>query len=370
MSEPIKKMKVGIIGTGNISWAYFEGLKLYPFIEVAACADMNMDSAKEKAAKYNIPKVCSVDELLADSSIEIVINLTIPKAHAPVNLRILEAGKHAYCEKPFALNREEGRTVLELAKKKGLRVGCAPDTFLGPGQQLARKLLDDGWIGRAIGGTAHMICHGHESWHPSPEFYYEVGGGPLFDMGPYYINALINLLGPVKRVTSSAQTSFATRTITSEPKKGKVVKVETPTHIASIMDFHNGAVVTLLTSFDVWAGNLPNIEIFGTEGSMSVPDPNGTGGTVKVIRPGMPEWLAMPPLHAEPGCRGIGVADMAMAIWNNRPQRMTGELGFHALDIMQSILDASATGKHIILESACERPKALPPGMAQGQVDA
>ncbi len=369
ISIPENKMKIGIIGTGNISGAYFEGLKLYPFIEVAACADMNMDSAKEKAAKYNIPKVCTVDELLADKEIEIVINLTIPKAHAPVNLKILEAGKHAYCEKPFALNREEGQQVLDLAKKKGLRVGCAPDTYLGPGQQLARKLLDEGWIGRPIGGVAHMICHGHENWHPSPEFYYEVGGGPLFDMGPYYINALINLLGPVKRVTSSAQTSFPTRTITSEPKKGKVFKVETPTHIASILDFENGACVTLLTSFDVWAGNLPNIEIFGAEGSMSIPDPNGTGGTVKVMRPGQKEWLEIPHLHAEPGFRGIGVADMAKAIWNNRPQRMSGELGFHALDIMQSILDASATGKHITLGSTCPKPKALPSGMPQGQVD-
>ncbi|MDX2227696.1 MAG: Gfo/Idh/MocA family oxidoreductase [Verrucomicrobiae bacterium] len=367
--SPIPKTKIGIIGAGNISWAYFEGCKLYPCLEIAACADLDISRAKAQIEKFGAGKACSVDELLADPEIKIVINLTIPKAHAPVNLQILNAGKHAYCEKPFAVNREEGRAVLELARQKNLLVGCAPDTYLGPGGQLARKLLDEGFIGRPIGGVAHMICHGHESWHPAPEFYYEVGGGPLFDMGPYYLNALINLLGPVRRVTSSAQVSFPTRTITSQPKHGKVIQVETPTHIASILDFHNGAVVTLLTSFDVWHGTLPNIEIFGSEGSMSVPDPNGTGGIVKVFRPGQKDWLEMPHLHPEPGFRGIGVADMVSALHNKRAPRMSADLGYHALDVMQSILDASATGRHIELQSTCTRPNALPSGMAQGQID-
>ncbi|MDZ4817071.1 MAG: Gfo/Idh/MocA family oxidoreductase [Verrucomicrobiota bacterium] len=369
MATSLPKTKVGIIGTGAISGAYFDGLKLYSNIEVSACADLDTARAKSVAEKYGIAKACSVEELLADKEIQIVINLTIPKAHAPVNMQILNAGKHAYCEKPFATNKDEGQKVLDLAKLKNLFVGCAPDTYMGPGQQLARKLLDDGFIGQPIGGVCNMICHGHESWHPSPEFYYEVGGGPLFDMGPYYINALINLLGPVKRVTSSAQTSFAERTITSQPKHGKVVKVETPTHISAVLDFHNGCVISMLMTFDVWGSTLPNIELYGTGGSMSIPDPNGTGGVVKLSRPGTDGWHSVPHLHADCGFRGFGVADMAAAIHLKRTPRMANELGFHALDVMQSILEASEQGRHIEIKSTCPRPKAVPAGMRQGQVD-
>jgi len=282
----------------------------------------------------------------------------------------LKAGKHAYSEKPFAVNREEGKKVLDLAGKKKLFVGSAPDTFLGGGIQTCRKLIDDGWIGKPIASSAFMTCHGHESWHPSPEFYYEVGGGPMFDMGPYYLSALVNLLGPVKRVTGVTKIGFTERTITSKPKYGKKVKVEIPTHIAGVMDFANGVVGTILMSFDVWAAELPHIEIYGTEGTLSVPDPNGTGGPVKIRKAGMENWADVPLTHGyTEGSRGIGVADMAYAMRSGRAYRANGELAFHVVDIMQAIHEAAAEGKHINLKSTCKQPAPLPLGLIKGQLD-
>jgi predicted dehydrogenase len=214
-----------------------------------------------------------------------------------------------------------------------------------------------------------MTCHGHESWHPSPEFYYEVGGGPVFDMGPYYITALVNLLGPVRRVTGSARVSFPERTITSEPKKGKVVAVEVPTHIAGVLDFENGAVVTMIMSFDVWRASLPCIEIYGSEGSLSVPDPNGFGGPVRLYKPGDEGWgdVEIPFAHVE-NARGIGAADMASAILSGRAHRANGELAYHVLDIMHALHDASRTDRHVRMESTCARPDPLPEDLAEGHV--
>jgi predicted dehydrogenase len=356
-----QKVKIGVIGCGNISPAYFRGCSYFGILETVACADLDMDRAVARAKEFGVPRACTVDELLADPEIEIVVNLTVPKAHATVAIQALEAGKSVYSEKPLALTREEGRKVLELAKSKGLRVGNAPDTFLGAGIQTCRKLIDDGYIGEPIGAFAAMMCHGHESWHPDPEFYYEVGGGPMFDMGPYYLTALLVLMGPVARATGSARITFPERTITSQPKRGKKVKVEVPTHIAGVMDFSSGAIGTITTSFDVWAANLPCIEIYGTEGSLSVPDPNGFGGPVRAWRNG--EWKEIPHAfpYTSPG-RGVGVADMAYAIRNGRPHRANGELAYHVLDLMHAFHDASATGKHVEIESTCERPAMLPTG--------
>jgi len=215
---------IGIIGCGSISNAYFGACKRFPLLQVAACADIDLERAKAKAAEHGVGRACTVDEMLADPAIQIIVNLTIPKAHAEVDLRILNAGKHVFSEKPFAISREEGKAIVELAKKKNLRVGCAPDTVMGCGVQTCRKYIDEGVIGKVIAGNAFMLCGGHETWHPSPEFYYEVGGGPMFDMGPYYLHALITLLGPVKRVSGVANTTFPERTITSQPKRGKVVR--------------------------------------------------------------------------------------------------------------------------------------------------
>jgi predicted dehydrogenase len=363
----MKPVRVGVIGCGNISDIYFTNGSKLDAIEITACADLFMDRAKAKAELYGI-KALSVDELLSHPEIEIVLNLTIPKAHAEVGMAALSAGKNIYGEKPLAITRADGKAMLDLAKSKGLRVGSAPDTFLGAGIQTCRKLIDDGWIGTPVAATAFMMCPGHESWHPDPEFYYKLGGGPMFDMGPYYLTALINLIGPVVRVTGSAKMTRAERLITSEPKKGTRVAVEVPTHVAGIVDFASGAVGTIITSFDVWAAELPRIEIYGTEGSLSVPDPNTFGGPVKIFRNG--EWKDVPLSHGNAeNSRGLGVADMASAIRSDRPHRANGDMAYHVLDIMHAFHDASSQEKHVRLESTCERPSALPMNLRPGAVD-
>jgi len=357
----MKPVKIGVIGCGNISGIYLQADKKFDILKIVACADLIKARATAKAKEHGIPKACSVKQLLEDPEIEIVVNLTVPKAHAEVSLAALKAGKHVHCEKPLALTRESGRQILDLAKKSGLRVGAAPDTVLGAGIQTARKLIDDGWIGEPVSATAFMQCHGHESWHPSPEFYYQKGGGPLCDMGPDYLTALVTLLGPVKRVCGATRVTFPQRTITSKPKYGKVVKVEVPTHVAGIMDFKNGAIGTIVTSFDVWAHTLPCLEIHGTTGSMCVPDPNSFGGPVKVRRAGAPEWKEIPLPHPYPeNSRGIGVADMAYALRSGAPHRTNGQLAYHVLDIMCPIHEASEQGRHILLESDCESPAPMP----------
>jgi len=367
----MEKTKVGIVGCGNISWIYLKTCKAFENLDTVACADIVPERAQARAKEFGIPRACSVEELLDDPEIRIVLNLTIPKAHFPVALAALKAGKSVHNEKPLTLAREEGRKLLATAKRKGLRVGAAPDTFLGAGLQTCRKLIDDGAIGQPIGATAFMLCHGHESWHPDPEFYYKPGGGPMFDMGPYYLTALVSLMGPVRRVTGSARITFAERTITSQPKNGTKVQVEVPTHVAGVMDFANGAVGTIITSFDVWASVLPCIEIYGTEATLSVPDPNGFGGPVRLRRPGDKDWREMPLTHSyADNSRGIGVADMAAAIRSNRPHRAGGDMAYHVLDIMHAFHDASAGGKHVNLKSTCERPKPLPMGLKEGQIDA
>jgi predicted dehydrogenase len=365
----MRTIKVGVIGCGNISGAYFGAAKRFPVIEVVACADLDPARARAKAQEFGIARALSVEELLADPEIEIAINLTIPLAHAEVALASLKAGKHAYAEKPFAVARAEGQRVVDLAAEKALLIGCAPDTFLGGGIQTARKLIDDGAIGKPVAAAAHMMCHGHESWHPDPEFYYKKGGGPMFDMGPYYLTALVNLLGPVSSVSGAATTTFTERLITSQPKSGTKVAVDVPTHITGIMQFAEGAVGTITTSFDVWSARLPCIEIYGTEGSLSVPDPNGFGGTVEIARPGA-EWQSVPLTHGyTENNRGIGVADMACALQSGRPHRASGALAFHVLDIMESIHDSWDQRQWVDLGSTCAKPAALPVGLTPGELD-
>lgn len=364
-----KKAKVGVIGCGNISGIYFKNGKWLESIDIVACADLVPDRAKARAAEFSIPRACTVQELLADPDIEIVINLTIPIAHAEVAFAALEAGKCVYNEKPLAISREDGRKMLELAKSKGLLVGCAPDTFMGGGLQTCRKLIADGAIGEPVAVSAFMLCHGHESWHPDPEFYYKVGGGPMFDMGPYYITALVSLIGPIRRVTGSARITFPERIITSQPKNGTKIKVDVPTHVAGVMDFANGAIGTLVTSFDVWSNRMPNIEIYGAEGSLGVPDPNGFGGPVLLRRAGEKEWSDVPLTHIyADNSRGIGVADMAYALRSGRPARASGQLAYHVLDVMHAFHDASHEGKHIELTSGY-RPAPLPVGLTHGKLD-
>ncbi|MBM4142226.1 MAG: Gfo/Idh/MocA family oxidoreductase [Lentisphaerae bacterium] len=365
-------IKVGIVGCGNISGIYFRMMReVYGHIlDLAACADLDPQRARAKAAENPGVKAMTVGKLLKDPGIRIVVNLTIPKAHYAVAMKALKAGKHVYGEKPLTVTRAQGRRLLALAKEKNLLVGNAPDTFMGGGIQTCRKLIDDGLIGDPVGATAFMMCHGHESWHPDPEFYYEKGGGPMFDMGPYYLTALVNLLGPVRRVTGSARISFPTRTITSAKKHGKVVPVEVPTHVAAVMDFANGAIGTLVTSFDVWAHDLPCIQVYGSKGSLQVPDPNGFGGPVKMRLQGEREWKEVALTHVADINRGTGVADMACALLRpGRPHRASGALAFHVLDIMHAVHEASLKGRHVMLGSSCARPPALPAGLARGALD-
>jgi predicted dehydrogenase len=364
----MQKTKIGIIGCGNISNAYFSGCKKFDILEIAACADLDLELARAKAKEHGVPRACTSKELLADPAIQIVVNLTIPQAHFEVDLAALEAGKSVHSEKPLTLVRDEGLSVIKLAAAKRLRVGCAPDTFLGGGIQTCVKLINDGWIGQPVAATAFMLCRGHESWHPAPEFYYKLGGGPMFDMGPYYLTALVALLGPIRRVTGLTRMTFPRRLITSQPKSGTWVDVEVPTHIAGMMEFANGAIATLVTSFDVWGGNVPCIEIYGTDGTLSVPDPNAFGGPVKIRRAGASAWSEIPLTHGE-NSRGISVADLAYALRSGRPHRASGQLALHVLDAMQSFHEASDQGRHVDLKNTCDRPEPLPLGLAPGHLD-
>jgi predicted dehydrogenase len=367
----MKKVKVGVVGCGNISGIYLQAPKTFDILDIVAVADLDQERAKAKAEEYSIPKAYTVEEMLADPEIEIVINLTIPKAHAEVCLAALEAGKHVYVEKPLAVNLEDGKKILDTAKLKGLRVGCAPDTFLGGGLQTCRKLIDDGWIGEPVAATAFMMSNGPEGWHPDPEFFYQKGGGPMFDMGPYYLTTLVNLIGSVKRVTGSTRVSFPERTILSQPKYKQKIQVNTPTHIAGVLDFHNGAIGTMITSFDVFGGSqLPRIEVYGTTGTLSVPDPNTFGGPIYVRRQGEDKWTEIPMTHGfTDNSRGIGVADMAYAILNNRPHRANGELAYHVLELIHAFHLASDQGSHYELSSNCERPEAFPVGLSKNTLD-
>lgn len=365
-------LNIGIIGCGKISNAYFDGLSLFPdLVKVLACSDLDLERAKAKAAEKNIPKAFSTEALLQDPEIDLVVNLTIPLVHAEVNTAALNAGKHVYCEKPFSVTVEEGKKVIALAAQKNLRVGTAPDTFLGSGLQTCRWLIEQGKIGQPIAGTSFMVCRGHESWHPSPEFYYLSGGGPLFDMGPYYIAALVHLMGPVKGVSASVKSSFPTRTITSEPQKGKVIPVETPTHYSGTLDFANGAIVTMIMSFDVWSHHLPRLEIYGTEGSLSCPDPNcfHEENSILMKLGSEQEWENIPLLHPHRVGRGMGVVDMVQAIQNNRPHRCNGDLGLHIVEIMEAFESSSLMGKHIEIQSTCPQPQALPSDLKTGEID-
>lgn len=360
MSET-KPVAVGVIGCGNISGAYMRMLKTLPIVQVAACADLRMEAAQAMAEQYGVPRVLSVEALLADPSIEIVLNLTIPQAHGEIALAALAAGKSVYNEKPLALTRDEGRQMLAMAAEKGLRVGGAPDTFLGGGLQTCRELIDAGAIGAPVAATAFMMSRGHEHWHPNPVFYYQKGGGPMFDMGPYYLTALVSLLGPVQRVSGATRITRSQRTITSQPRYGEVINVEVPTHVAGLLDFAAGPIGVIITTFDVQASTLPWIEIYGTAGTLAAPDPNTFGGPVRLRLAGDSEWKEVPVTRPyTENSRGLGLADMAEGIRTGRAHRATGELAYHVLDIMHAIHDASAESRHVLLESTCARPDAMP----------
>lgn len=365
MTEPVR---IGLIGCGVISNAYLRASRTFPILDFVGCADID-PAASERCEENHGVRAQSVDELLRRDDIEVILNLTIPAAHVSVNIDALSAGKHAYCEKPFGLDPDEGMSVLKLAEQNGLRVGCAPDTFLGGGHQTVRSLIDQGRIGVPLSGTAFMMGHGHESWHPSPEFYYQKGGGPLFDMGPYYITALVNSLGPVKRVAAITGRGFETRTITSRPKYGTAVEVEVDTHTAGVLEFHNGAIVTVVMSFDVWRHSNRFIEIHGTDASLSAPDPNGFGGQPQ-LADSQNQWTDQELSHGYVGnMRSIGLADMCQAIRTGREHRASGALAYHVLEIMDAFGRSSVSGEHTVLASKPNRPAALPAELTEGELD-
>ena len=326
-----------------------------------ACSDLVLERAQEQAEAYGVPKACSPEELLADEEVEIVLNLTVPVVHAEVSMRALEAGKHVYTEKPLAVSLEDGWRMLEVATERDLLIGCAPDTFLGGGLQTCRQVLDEGIIGEPVAVSALMLTHGPEDWHPNPDFYYQPGAGPMFDMGPYYLTALTTLMGPVRRVTGSARATFPERMITSEPLAGTTITVNTPTHVAGVMDFESGAVGTLVTTFDVWSESQSRIDLYGTEGTLSLPDPNFADGPVRLWRSDEDAWTEVPLTHPYSGnSRGIGLADMAQAVRSGRPPRASGELGMHVLDVIHAFLDSSERGEHVAVGSSFQRPEPLP----------
>ena len=358
---------IGLIGCGTISGAYLRAAATFDVLNFVGCADIEPAAAGRAEEAFGVPAM-PVETLLARDDVEVILNLTIPAAHTAVNLAALEAGKHAYCEKPFGLDVAEGRRVLATAAAAGLRVGCAPDTFLGGGHQTVRGLIDAGAVGKPVAGTAFMMGAGHESWHPNPAFYYQPGGGPLFDMGPYYLTALVHALGPVRRVAAITARGRDTRTIGSKPRAGEIIDVDVDTHAAGTLEFRNGCVVTVVMSFDVRLHSNRFIEIHGVDASLSAPDPNGFGGQVRVSNGR--EWEERPLTHGyTANMRSIGLADMCVGIRTGRAHRCNGELAQHVLEVMAAFGESSAAGRHITLDSRPQRPAPLAVGLADGRLD-
>ncbi|MES5098535.1 Gfo/Idh/MocA family oxidoreductase [Agrobacterium sp. BA1120] len=365
-----KELGVGIIGCGNISTTYFSLSPLFRGLKVLACADLNRSAAELRAEEYGV-KAQSIEELLQNDEIDVVVNLTIPSAHFGVSKAILEAGKHVYSEKPLVLTLEEGEELRRIATEKKLAVGCAPDTFLGGAHQLARKYIDEGKVGRITSGTCHVMSPGMEMWHPNPGFFFLAGGGPILDLGPYYIANLINLIGPVKRVGALTSMANPTRTVTSQPLNGQIIPVETPTNIHALLEFVNGATITLSASWDVWSHRHANMELYGTEGSIYVPDPNFFGGVVeasgrdKDIKP-LENWdhpfgiaNQESPQGARANYRTAGLADMAIALTEGRDARCSLDRSLHGIDVMTSILKSGEEGRFVELTTTCTQPAAL-----------
>ena len=355
-------LKVGVVGVGKISEQYFAQFPTLPGLELVAVSDMDSSRASAVAAEQGA-EALSVSELIDDPRIEAVLNLTIPAAHVEIGTRALEAGKHVFAEKPLALAPGEAVAMLRLAEERGLRIGSAPDTVLGTGVQTARTMLDDGRIGDPISAAAHWSAPGHERWHPAPDFYYQPGGGPLFDMGPYYLTSFVTLLGPVARVFGTATRSNRARVVGSGPRAGSPIEVDVDTHISATLIHESGLTSTITVSFDVWATRAPKMELYGTSGTISVADPNRFSDPTEIWSVDAPEWAVAAPSggYADAG-RGVGLADMAHAIETDRPHRASGELAFHVLEIMDAVLASGRDGRVVEVTSTVERPAAVPDG--------
>ncbi|MHA6689530.1 Gfo/Idh/MocA family protein [Devosia sp. A449] len=371
-----KRLGVGFIGTGNISSAYLraitghENMAGFPVLDIKGLADMRPEASEARAAEFGLTAM-SIDEMLASPEIQLVVNLTIPRAHVEVGLKVLAAGKHVYSEKPLGISFAEGKTLLDAANKAGLRIGSAPDTFLGGSHQQARAVVDSGALGQLVGGTAFFQCPGHEAWHPDPAFYYDIGGGPVLDMGPYYITDLVNLLGPVARVSAMGSRLRAQRPVLSELKQGQIIDVKVDTHVTASLGFANGAIVQVGLSFDVAAHKHVPLELYGTEASLIVPDPNFFGGDVEIRQRGKDAvWTKIPvtQAYANGNYRSLGVADMAMGILDNRPHRANGDLALHVLEVMEAFATASREGRTIEIKTPVERPAPLAASLKDGRI--
>jgi predicted dehydrogenase len=369
------KTLIGIIGCGNISDAYFKGAARSPFVQVKGCADLNAEAGKAKGALYGATAM-NMQQLLADPDISLIVNLTVPLAHAAVSQQIVDAGKHVYSEKPLAATFADAAALMARAQSKGVRVGCAPDTFLGASHQACRRAIDAGAIGRPVGGAAVVMSHGAESWHPNPEFFYKRGGGPVLDMGPYYVTQLVNLLGPVRRVAGLATIGNPTRTITSEPLKGQKIQVDVPTTVNGVLEFASGANVAISASWDVWKHNRTTpIEIYGTEGTLFGVDPNFFGNTPRLCGPdgalrdvdiaAHPFGIANRELRngtMQADYRMVGLVDMVLAIANKRAHRASGEMALHVTEVLEALIGSSSQSSFVTLTTSCERPAPVPLG--------
>jgi predicted dehydrogenase len=373
----MKELGVGVVGCGVISTIYMQNLASFRNLRLVACADMLPDSARSQAERFGI-RALAIEALLRDPEVDIVVNLTTPNAHFEVSHAALTAGKHVFSEKPLCVSAADGHRLVAEADRRGLKFGCAPDTFLGAGGRLARELVDAGKVGSILAGSCFLMSHGMEHWHPNPEFFFKPGGGPILDMGPYYLAALCNLLGPIESVQAHAATGFAERVVTAEgPRKNSRIVVETPTTVMALIRFVSGVDIAFAMSWDVWKHGHPPIELYGTDGSLRVPDPNFFGGSVEVTARGedwqlldssnrpygkpnwrSPNWPASAPDRANYRC--LGIADLASSVLNGTPHRATGAFAAHVLEVMNALLQAGADGGTVKIASRIERPAALP----------
>lgn len=368
-------MNIGIIGCGNISSTYFRLAPLFKGLSIVACSDIDDSAAARRAGEFGCKPV-SIEALLADQTIDLVINLTIPAAHADISRRVLQAKKHVYSEKPFVLSLQQGQELQALARSVNRRIGSAPDTFLGGAHQQAREWIDSGQVGRIIGGSCFLMNHGMEHWHPNPDFFYQAGGGPMLDMGPYYLSNLVQLVGPVKRLMAMSATPARTRTISSEPRAGQTLAVSTPTSVSTLLEFHNGAQITLVVSWDVQQHEHNCMELYGTEATLHVPDPNFFGGELRCANATALHDIPLAHPFAMinevnerderlANYRGAGLADMVAAIEQQRAHRCDDTLALHVVDIMTSALRSAQSALPVPLQTRCERPAALNAQQAQ-----
>ena len=378
MSDAAKTFRVGLIGTGRISDIYLKNIREFSGVEITACGSLNMEESHAKAAVHGVPRVATPDEIIADPDIDAVLNLTVPAAHAGISLAALEAGKHVYSEKPFVTDLAEGRRILDLAGARGLKVGNAPDTFFGGRWQTLRKLLDSGVIGKPHGVSAFVPTSGVERHHPNPDFYYARGGGPLLDLGPYYLAAMVFCLGPVARVAGMGRRRETSRMIENGPRHGQMMPVEVDTHCLSLIEFESGVIGQMMVSFDVWESETPRLEIYGAEGTLCIPDPDpGDGANIfqgpvwvrtretarwtRRPRPKAPaDWQVVENTHGlNLDARGVGLADLAVAVREGRDPRASGALGLHLCEVMEGMLQSPEQGRFVSIGSTCPRPPML-----------